>query len=59
MSFRCLFVFIDPLGALWPFIGILVEAIVLFIFIMLYETYKSKKHPKRDEPGKFYHHRDV
>lgn len=34
----------DPLGPLWPAIGILVEAIVLFIIIALYSCLKKPKH---------------
>jgi len=36
----------DPLGALWPFIGIVVEAIVLVIIIFLFECYKKNKKSK-------------
>ena len=34
---------IDPMGALWPFIGIVVEAIVLVFIIGGYELWKKKQ----------------
>jgi len=36
----------DPLGALWPFLGIVIEAIVLAVIIVGYEYYKKKDKEK-------------
>ena len=33
----------DPLGALWPVIGILIEAIVLFLIIYIAKKLKTNK----------------
>ena len=37
---------LDPFGALWPFIGIVAEAVLLFFIIGGYELYKRKKKRK-------------
>ncbi|KAL9986543.1 hypothetical protein ACROYT_G000710 [Oculina patagonica] len=42
----------DPLGALWPVIGILIEAIVLFLIIFLSEKFKKKKQKADKEDGR-------
>lgn len=39
----------DPLGALWPFIGILAETVLLIIIIVIYELYKKKYHSSKDK----------
>eukprot|EP00794_Sanderia_malayensis_P010011 gene10011-11034_t len=36
----------DPLGALWPFIGIVIEAILLAIIIIAYEKYTANRKKK-------------
>lgn len=41
----------DPLGALWPFLGIVIEAIVLAVIIVGYEYYK-KKNKEKDREAK-------
>ena len=38
-----LVLFSDPLGPLWPVIGILIEAIVLFLIIFIAEKRKKSK----------------
>jgi len=38
----------DPLGALWPFIGVVVEAIVLFIFLTVHGYTSNKSVIKQD-----------
>lgn len=52
---------LDPLGPLWPTIGIFVEVIILFVIIGLYElckkhhkTVKKKKYFSQKEEGKIY-----
>lgn len=42
----------DPLGALWPFIGILIEAVLLAIIIIAYEKYGAKKGKKGSKGAK-------
>jgi len=39
----------DPLGALWPALGILIEAILLFLIIGLYTCFKKSKHQNTDD----------
>ena len=43
---------LDPLGALWPFIGILCEAIVLAVIILGSEYFRKKKADSEDGQGK-------
>ena len=51
LEFLCA-LFLDPLGALWPFIGIVIEAIILAIIIIAYEKYRCKKGEKCGRKGK-------
>jgi hypothetical protein len=42
-------IFSDPLAPLWPFLGILAEAIVVFLIILASECYKKRN---QNETGK-------
>jgi hypothetical protein len=44
----------DPLGALWPVIGIIIEAILLAIIIVVSEKLKKKKKKKCKFVWKFF-----
>jgi len=39
----------DPLGALWPAIGILIEAVLLFLIIALYSCCKNSRNQNTDK----------
>ena len=45
------FVFLDPLGALWPTIGILIEAVLLFLIIALYSCCKKSRNQSSTDKG--------
>lgn len=43
-----MFLFVDKLAALWPFLGICAEVIILCTIIFIYEKMRAKKMAQED-----------